>query len=313
MMASLIQIETPQPTAAKKFKTTRRMRSICTELRNWIKDYTSSYDEDLDAGKMTVADLVNWLNKYAELEPNNPAVNLWKSLGPETQTQVKTVWPHLRGPTWEEHAAAWAQRGRARTIARNPLFAVAGAIEEVAKIQTPEDVLADMAERRMASRKRHKTPSIRQQVRARQLEYPDEATPGRMSINQCLIWRFFLRYGKPEPGQKWNYLPITDDHIEEARLALEAKCDGDKGYMKTILDGIVAYHAGRGAIEDDGIRQGIAGIRILAARIGTRLADVVVPDVITEREIPAMLNSKEAGRLRKMPPAEQGSLFDAAT
>ena len=95
-MPDLIQTRAPKPAPKPgKFKTTKRMRSICTEFRNWIV-YTATYEDDRDAGKMDAADLVAWLMKLSDLEPDNLAVQRWRSLddaererpGPSTGAQI---------------------------------------------------------------------------------------------------------------------------------------------------------------------------------------------------------------------------------
>lgn len=197
------------------YHTTRVVRRLVNLIREWMR---SEYQ---DPGKHSVEQMEDWVAAFIERRPGLDLAAAWQAADAVLRTAVRDAWPHLRGPTEEESAAAWAERTNRRLAERHPLFAAMGALEEVATLATPEGKLAQMHAQRETVRRLAEVGKREREERSARLvaEAHQRRSDDALSLNELLVWRHLYRIGAAPRVQeaRGELLRLTEGETKSGR------------------------------------------------------------------------------------------------
>ena len=231
---------------SKTFKTSRAVRRGAALVKEWFVIARKPYKGHIDWGRTTPSSIGRWLRvmeaRKREHERLHPAERphlrheLLRGLdevGESGQARLLSEWPQLRGPTDAERAGNTSRRNLARLEKKHPLFAAMDALDEVAKIPTPESTLQSLRSHWERGRE-IRMSQVDPRTLSRSAD-PDAVSDDRMSLNQLRVWgRVSLGWsGAPDAANR----DVDGPHAMLAREVLLAN-SRDEAHLREVLGGI---------------------------------------------------------------------------
>ncbi len=215
-------------TTIAKFKTTRKVRSLASAVKEWL---VGSVPAGFDIGESNADWLREWIEAFIASDAMGAKLlaETWSKATDTDKAALFAGWEHLRGPNRLQRAEKRVERYNERAAAKYPLFAAVGALDEIVAPKTVEGALKEIEtfeERSRTYRDAASSKPAWDRIKEKMWSARSERTYGddRFSLDEILVWRHTLNYHTGEP------------HIEEAWAEVSTICGGDAAAILLFID-----------------------------------------------------------------------------